>query len=186
MPRTRATRPAATLALAALFAGCTGLGGPSPDPVVGDLPVAPPVVHVDETGSGPAPGRPSAAFEYLVASELAREGRYDEALAAYLRVLAIDPDAPVWLPMADLALKLNRPEEAIEFAERAWEGGNREIGLRLFLGSLYAERLEVDAARELLTDDDGDPASPDAAVVLSSAYFQAGRLEAARDARAAG
>ncbi len=162
--------------------GCAGVFGPAG----ADVPTQPDLapledLRVEHQAPEPPSVRVSADYEFLVANELAREGRHEEALAAYLRVLALDPEAPVWLHMVDLAAKLNRPAEALEFAEHAWDGGNRQLPLRLFLGSLYAEQQEVDAAREVLTDDEGDPVSPDAAVILSSAYFAIQQFEAARD-----
>lgn len=173
----------APLLFAASLAGCSSLPGlVRPDaPLADDAPTRFGGVQTERRVAIPPSATPSASYEFLIANELARKGQYEQALAAFTRVVSIDPDAPVWLHMADLAAKLNRPEEALEFAERAWEGGNRELSLRLFLGALYGERREVDAATEVLTDEDGAPMHPDAAVVLSSVYFSVSQLEAARD-----
>ena len=91
------------------------------------------------------------------------------------------PAPPVLRRMAELSVALNRPEDALDFAEAAFREGTDDLGLRLFMGSLYAHQEDLESARRVLAAPDGTPVHPDAAVILYGALFVARQLEEARD-----
>ncbi len=171
---------AALLCVAIGSVACVGSGAPSAStPHRSDgVPVA---VAPKEAGRAEAPVVASAEFEFLRAAELEREGKLEEALLAYERVLEIDPAADVLRRMAELSLVLNRPLDAVTYGQRAWEAGADDLSLRLFLGARYAQQRDRDAMQEVLTDAEGAPVSPDAAVLLYGAQFVNGDYTAARD-----
>jgi tetratricopeptide (TPR) repeat protein len=122
--------------------------------------------------------RPDAPPEYdfLVARELEFEGRLEEAIAAYQRALAKDPDSPLLSrKVAELLARLGRADEAVSYAERAQSLEPDDAELRLFLGTLYRLRKDLPAAERVLRKADGTPLDADAALLLYGAYADAGR-----------
>jgi len=183
--RKRTARPtpavaAGALLLAALAAACAG--PPTlpqrPEPLARSDGV---VVAPEDGAEAPAADPTDPGFEFLRATELEREGRLEEALLAYERVLALDPAADVLRRMAELSLALNRPQEAFAYGKRAWDAGADDLALRLFLGARHAQARDRDAMREVLLDAEGEPVSAEAAVLLYGADFMSGDFAAARD-----
>ena len=188
-----ATRGLLALALVLMSvanAGCVGDGiatpgapaPPSPAPPDLTRPAEPP--RIEDRGAEIEDLAPSAELEFLIATELEREGKIAEALEAYERVRALDPSAPVLRRMAELSVALNRPEDALDYAEAAFEAGTDDLGLRLFMGSLYAHQEDVESALRVLAEADGTPVHPDAAMILYGALFVGERVEEARDVAA--
>jgi tetratricopeptide (TPR) repeat protein len=130
----------------------------------------------------PAPRveRPDAPadYDYLVGRELELEGRVDEALAAYQRALAKDPDsALLHRKTAELLARVGRAEEAVALAERAHALEPDNLDLRIFLGTLYRLRKDLPAAERVLRGPDGAPLGSDAALLLYGLYADGGRPE---------
>ena len=123
-------RSGGLLALLALGlqAGCAGLGGPlgaTSDRMV--RPEAPP------------------EYDVLVAQQLERDGRHEEALAAYGRAVAKD-DSSAYLQrkLAEQLAQANRIEESLRHAHRAHELDPDDVSTRIFLGQLYRLRRDVE------------------------------------------
>ena len=124
--------------------------------------------------------RPDAPAEYdlLVAQQLTVEGRTAEAVDAYLRAVAKDPDSAYLHRKAAVALaQHNRLEEALVHGQRAVELDPSDEPSRLFLGQLYRVRRQTGDAERVLTEAPGKPRSPDSAFVLYQVYLDAGRYD---------
>jgi tetratricopeptide (TPR) repeat protein len=124
--------------------------------------------------------RPDAPPEYdlLVAQQLTVEGRTAEAVDAYLRAVAKDPESAYLHRKAAVALaQHNRLEEALAHGQRAVELDPDDEPSRLFLGQLYRVRRQTGDAERVLTEAPGKPRSPDSAFVLYQVYLDAGRYD---------
>ncbi len=126
--------------------------------------------------------RPGAPPEYdvLVAQQLEREGRHEEALAAYGRAVAKD-DSSVYLhrKLAEQLAQANRIEESLHHANRAHELDPEDVPTRIFLGRLHRLRRDVEAAEQVLTDDEGQPIDSGAAFLLYHLYLESLRPQSA-------
>jgi tetratricopeptide (TPR) repeat protein len=126
--------------------------------------------------------RPDAPAEYdvLVAQQLERDGRHDEAIAAYERAVAKD-DTSAYLhrKLAEQLAQANRIDESLYHANRALELDPEDVPTRIFLGQLHRLRRDVDSAERVLTDSDGDPIDSGAAFLLYHLYLESLRPEAA-------
>ncbi|MDJ0848067.1 MAG: tetratricopeptide repeat protein [Myxococcota bacterium] len=162
----------ALLAAAWALAGCATPGG-----LLGSKPAPP---KPDERVI-----RPEAAPEYdvLVAQQLTHEGRSAEAVEAYLRAVAKD-DQSAWLHRrtAVALAQHNRLDEALVHGKRAVELDPEDWASRLFLAQLYRLQREGDEARAVLTTEEGEPGSPEAAFLLYQIHLEAGRSEQALEA----
>ncbi|MCP5065567.1 MAG: tetratricopeptide repeat protein [bacterium] len=128
----------------------------------------------------PTDGPPE--FHVLVAQDLAAEGRHEEALAAYERALAGDPDSGfLHRRVAELAARTNQLDLAVEHAEGALALEPDDDGIRLFLGTLYRFRRDAVNAERVLRAESGEPNSGEAAALLYAVLGEAGRLEEARE-----
>ncbi len=161
------------LALLLATTGCAGLGTPG---------VAPGELGSSADPSAPVPVEGPPEFQVLVAQELESEGRLEEATAAYLRALAVDPDSGfLHRRVAELAARQNDLELALEHAERALEQDADDEGIRLFLGTLYRFRRDVEQASRVLLGEDGHPTSPEAGTLLFGILSDQKRYEDARE-----
>jgi tetratricopeptide (TPR) repeat protein len=171
MGRRRTTHIALIALLGFLAGGCRTLG-----------------VVLPGAGSGPSAEVPADAppeLHFLVGRDLELDGDLDGALEAYERALALDPDSPELLrKVAELSARRNRLDSAVRYGERALALDPEDIGTRHFLGTLYRFLRDPERAREVLTDEAGDPLDGDAALLLYGALSDAGRHdEAAQVAR---
>jgi tetratricopeptide (TPR) repeat protein len=126
--------------------------------------------------------RPDAAAEYdlLVAQQFEMQGRLGDALAAYERAVAKDPNsAYLQRKLAASLVRQNRLSDAIGYAERAHELEPDDLPTRIFLGQLYRLRRSPAAAEALLVGESGDPLSADAGYLLYEIQMDAGRSERA-------
>jgi len=140
------------------------------------------VRQADEASPGPLI-RPDAAPEYdlLVAQDFEQDGRMAEALAAYQRAAAKDPDsAYLQRRLAESLVRQNRLREAIEHAERAFELDPADESIRLFLGQLYRLARSPESAERVLLSESGDPLDEQAAVLLYEVYLDATRIDDAQ------
>jgi len=135
----------------------------------------------------PQPVQPGAPPEYdfLVARSLELEERTEEALAAYRRAAAKDPDsAYLQRKIAQLAAREGQLAEAVRHGERALELEPEDPDVRLLLGTVYRVRKDVAAAEQVLLDAEGEPLRSDAAFLLYTIYMEGERhaeaLEMAR------
>jgi len=134
-------------------------------------------------GSRPSPALEEAPpeLDFLVGRDLEAEGHLQEALEAYTRALSKDPESVYLLKRAaELSARQNRLAEAVVYAERALELEPDNVGVRLFLGTLYRFRKDVASAERVLRDESGEPLNDDAAVLLYGIYADNRRLSDAR------
>jgi len=134
-------------------------------------------------GSRPSvsPEEAPPELDFLVGRDLEVEGRLPEALEAYTRALSKDPGSVYLLKrVAELSARQNRLPEAVVYAERALDLEPDNLGVRLFLGTLYRFRKDVASAERVLRDEDGQPLNDDAAVLLYGIYADNRRLSDAR------
>ena len=95
------------------------------------------------------------------------DGRLDEATEAYARALAKDPESVYLLKeLAELSARQGRLDDALGYAERAFALTPDDEVVRLFLGTLYRMRKDVEGARRVLLGADGLPVAPDAALLV--------------------
>jgi len=140
------------------------------------------------TRSGPsrealqAPADASPELDFLVARDLEAQGHSAEALQAYKRALSKDPESVYLLKqVAELSARENRLSEALAYGERAFQLAPDDPGVRLFLGTLYRFRKDVESAQRVLLDaQSGDPMGSDAALLLFGIYSDAKRYGDAR------
>lgn len=137
------------------------------------------------------PGSPSseppsvgvtAEYHFLVGRDHELDGSLDDAIASYGLALALDPDSTYLLrKLAELSARQNQIQDALGYAERAHLLEPDDLGIRLFLGTLYRFQKDVDRAEQVLRREDGVPVSADAALLLYGMLADADRLEEARD-----
>jgi tetratricopeptide (TPR) repeat protein len=123
---------------------------------------------------------PDAPPEYdvLVAQQLEQKGLMAEALAAYQRAAAKDPDSAfLERKLAESMIRQNRLVEGLEHAERAHELDPEDLDTRIFLGQLYRLKRDPEAAERVLIDEAGEPVSSDAAALLYETFVDSGRGE---------
>jgi len=133
-------------------------------------------------GSEAVAERPDAPpdYDYLVGRQLELDGQLDDALAAYQRALAKDPDSALLnRTVAELLARQGRSDEAVALAERAHQIEPDNSELRVFLGTLYRVRKDLPAAEKVLLGPDGKPLDADAALLLYGLYSDAGQLDRA-------
>jgi tetratricopeptide (TPR) repeat protein len=180
-PRTlRATRSVG-LVLAAFALGCASPFGTGPRGEAEPDAEPPPAAHVPAVEPF-AEVQPDAPVEYdfLVAREHELAGRLDDALDAYERAAAKDPDsAYLQRKVGALAWRRGELDRALRHAERAYELEPDDPAGRVFLGQVYRLRKETARAEEVLTDDEGQPLSRDAALLLYGMYLDAKELDRA-------
>jgi len=155
------------LLLAASGLGCAGLGLRASSP---------------ESKQPEVLARPDAPPDYdvLVAQQLAIEGRAEDAVAAYERAVAKDPDsAYLRRRLAAGLAQQGRLDESLEHAKRAVELDPEDEAARVFLAQLHRIRREPALAETLLVDPAGEPLNADAALLLYQIRLEAGRLEEA-------
>ncbi len=131
--------------------------------------------------------RPEAPAEYdfLVGQDFEQQGNLEAALAAYRRAVAKDPDAAVLhLRLSQAAVRLvDQFDLALEHALIAQRLDPVDAPTRVYLGSLYRLRGNLDEAEKYLQREDKTPISVDAGLLLSQMYLEAKRP---RDAMATG
>ena len=120
-----------------------------------------------------------------MARDLELDGELEEALAAYQRALAKDPDSPELLrKVAELSARASRLEDAVAHAERAYALDPSDRSTRLFLGTLYRFLHDPARVEQVLREPDGQPFDADAALLLYGTLSEAERyaeaLEMAR------
>ena len=143
------------LASGALLCSCAAIGGPDPAEDFLARPASPP------------------EYDVLVALELENEGRRDEAIAAYQRAVAKDPDSAfLHRRLAEQLLQAQRIDEALVHARRAIELDPEDPSTRILLGSLYRQVRNVEAAERILTGSDGQPIDSGAAAQLYHLYLE--------------
>jgi tetratricopeptide (TPR) repeat protein len=123
--------------------------------------------------------RPEAPAEYdvLVGSLASLEGRPAEARSAFERAAEKDPDsAYLQRTLGRLSAQLDDLEGALVHAQRAVELAPDDEEARIFLGRLHRIRRDVAGAEEALLDEDGEPFSAEAAILLYQIYLEAGQL----------
>ena len=147
-----------------LAVACASLRGPRAEPA---------------EESAERPGAPPE-YDYLVGRQLELDGRLDDALAAYQRALAKDPDSALLnRTVAELLARQGRADEALELAERAHQLEPDSPDLRLFLGTLYRLRKDIPSAEKVLRGPDGKPLDSDSALLLYGLYSDADQLDRA-------
>jgi tetratricopeptide (TPR) repeat protein len=131
-------------------------------------------------GAGAIAAVPSDAppeLDYLVGRDLELDGEIEDALAAYKRALAKDPDSPELLrKVAELSARASHLEDAVAHAERAYALDPSDRSTRLFLGTLYRFLREPARVEEVLREPDGQPFDADAALLLYGTLTEADRF----------
>ena len=131
-------------------------------------------------GSSSAAAVPADAppeLDYLVGRDLELDGEVEEALAAYKRALAKDPESPELLrKVAELSARTSHLEDAVAHAERAYALDPDDRSTRLFLGTLYRFLREPARVEQVLREPDGQPFDPDAALLLYGTLTRGGPL----------
>ena len=125
---------------------------------------------------------PRAAAEADAALALAREGKYEQAIAHYKSALALDPALPgVRLNFGLAYLKLNWAEEAATQFERAVKAEPASFQARVLLGmSYYACRRFADAAAQLQRASSQQPDNTELRFKLAQSYLWSQQYEAAK------
>jgi tetratricopeptide (TPR) repeat protein len=139
--------------------------------------------HAASAEESPGPVvRPDAPADYdvLVAHQLELDGHSDEALEAWLRAVAKDPDSAYLQRMAANALaEHDRLPEALEHAERAVQLDPSDDEARIFLGQIYRVERQPEKAEAMLRNSAGEPIDSDAAFVIYQIQMEADHFDAA-------
>jgi tetratricopeptide (TPR) repeat protein len=150
--------------------------------LIGLLPACaapPPAGLPGRSGAGPEIARDDASAHYdvLVGELAADDGRFIEAHDAFLRASHKDPtSAFLHRKLARLALKLDQIDEAAVHASRAWKLEPEDEETRLFLAGLHRIRLDLAGVESVLLDENGDPISSRAGLLLYQVYLERNRL----------
>jgi tetratricopeptide (TPR) repeat protein len=104
-------------------------------------------------------------------------GKYDESLAEYQRVLAIDPSlGATYHNISVVLFFLGRYQDAEEAARRALELRPQEAATRYVLGCILVKRDKITAeALQLLRESEGK--FPNASLALAQVSFKQGRID---------
>jgi tetratricopeptide (TPR) repeat protein len=128
-------------------------------------------------GAARVPDDAPPELDYLVARDLELDGEIDEALQAYQRALAKDPDSLELLrKVAELSARSSRLEDAVAHAERAFALDPSDRATRLFLGTLYRFLRDPARVEQVLREPDGQPFDADAALLLYGTLSEAQRF----------
>lgn len=133
--------------------------------------------------------RPSAPPEYdlLVGQDFEREGKFDEALAAYRRAIAKDPNSAfLHLRLSQVAVRMSGHfDEALEHALTAHRLDSEDTQTRVYIGSLYRLRADLSEAEKYLLQEGAvqadsaqphtTPVSVEAGLLLGQMYLEAKR-----------
>jgi tetratricopeptide (TPR) repeat protein len=122
--------------------------------------------------------RPDAPPEYdlLVAQEFEQSGRLLDAMAAYERAAAKDPNsAYLERKLAESLVRQNRLADGLKHAERAHELAPDDVSTNIFLGQLYRLRRAPAEAEGVLLDESGEPLNDNAGYLLYEIYMDARR-----------
>jgi tetratricopeptide (TPR) repeat protein len=126
-----------------------------------------------------AVARPDAAVDYdvLVGELAAQDGRFLEARDSYLRASHKDPhSAHLQRKLARLALKLDDIDAAVVHANQAFALDPDDQETRLFLARIHRIRLDVAGVESVLLDENGEPVSAQAVLLLYQVYLERSRL----------
>jgi tetratricopeptide (TPR) repeat protein len=137
----------------------------------------------------PEPTRSSASYA-ASAALLARDGEVNEAIDAYEQAIQLDgARVEYYLPLVDLLVSVDRPEEALEWAEQAlvlapenarvWSAtasAQLAMGQRLLdlADPTNADLAFAEAVRAARTSSDLDPSNAEAYAYLAGALAQIG------------
>jgi len=118
-----------------------------------------------------------AAYDVLVGELAAYDGKFVEARDAFLRASHKDRDSGfLERRLARLSLKLENLEDAVVHATRALELDASDEDTRLFLARIHRIRLDLPAVESVLLDEQGQPVSADAVLLLYQVYLERTRL----------
>jgi tetratricopeptide (TPR) repeat protein len=123
--------------------------------------------------------RPDAPPEYdvLVGNLAALEGRIADARDAFTRAATKDPDsAYLQRSLGRFSAQLDDLDQALIHGQRAVELDPEDDEARLFLGRLYRIRRDAAGAEGVLLDENGQPVSDQAALLLYQVYLERNRL----------
>jgi tetratricopeptide (TPR) repeat protein len=124
--------------------------------------------------------RPDAPPEYdvLVAQDFEESGRMSDALAAYERAVAKDPESAYLRRMlAESLVRQNQLAEGIAQAEHAFDLAPDDRPTRIFLGQLYRLRRSPESAERVLLGESGEPLDDDAGYLLFETYLDSSRVD---------
>ena len=113
--------------------------------------------------------RPDAAVDYdaLVGELAAQEGNFELARASYLRGSHKDPHSPyLQRKLARLSLKLDDVDAAVVHAHRAFTLDPEDEETRLFLAKIHRIRLDLAGVESVLLDEECEPFSSRAVLLL--------------------
>jgi len=138
--------------------------------------------RADQPAKGPSGTlvRPELPVDYdvLVGEMALQDGDFESARDAFGRAIAKDSSsAYLERRLARILSQLEDLDGAIAHVERALVLEPADEESRLFLGYLYRLRRDVEAVREVLTDETGKPISERAALVLYQTFLEADRLD---------
>jgi len=123
----------------------------------------------------------SPELEFLLAQQLERDGKIDEAYVATKRALAKDPRDPYLLAhAAKLAFRQGDPKEARSLAEEALAQKSDDLWVRMFLADTYRGEGDLVRVIDVLTTPAGDPLDGEAAALLYQVWKEKGITERAR------
>lgn len=156
----------AVLVAALGLPGCALLGSGSPPKTAARPP------HV-----GAARPDEPADYDVLVGEMAAQDGRFLEARDAYRRAARKDPgSAHLQRKLARLALKLDDVDAAVGYATEAFRLDPDDEDTRIFLARIHRIRLDLPAVESVLLDENGEPVSAQAVLLLYQVYIERGRL----------
>jgi tetratricopeptide (TPR) repeat protein len=137
--------------------------------------------HSADVDGDPQPAvliRPDSPPEYdlLVAQEFEQKGHLLDAMEAYERAVAKDPNsAYLERKLAESLVRQNRLADGLQHAERAHELAPDDLSTSVFLGQLYRLRRAPAMAEGVLLGESGEPLSDTAGYLLYEIYMDARR-----------